>query len=121
MRIYGGTLMGQFTDGGWWAQYGSGPEGILYLAPIPTMRAPMEIDVKCIPNPLLTDQDLDPIPYPWQDAVKYDAAMLLLMQQQRLQDAQTMAQIFDTDLPVCAAAVCPRFVQNAYGATLRSA
>lgn len=121
LRIYGGTFIGQFSDGGWWAQYGSGPDTVIFLAPIPTMRAPMELDVKCIPQPLLTDDDSEPIPYPWQDAVKYWAATLALLQQQRAQDAQAMATIFNDDLPMCAAVVCPRMVQNAYGATLRSA
>jgi hypothetical protein len=32
-----------------------------------------------------------------------------------------MAQLFNTELPMCASVVCPQFIANAYGATLRSA
>jgi hypothetical protein len=44
-----------------------------------------------------------------------------LLQQQRPQDAQMMAATFNAELPFAAAVVCPQFIQNPYGATLRSA
>ena len=120
-RIYGGTFIGSFSEPGWYSQFGEGPAGKLYLAPIPTEPRPMEVDLTCIPSPLLTDDDPDPIPYPWQDAVCYWAAVMALLQQQRAQDAQAMAVMFNTDLPMCAAVVCPQFVSNAYGASYRNA
>jgi hypothetical protein len=120
-RIYNGTFMGTISDPGWWAQYGSGPMGQLYLAPIPTSVMEMDADCTCIPMPLLTDNDPDPIPYPWSDAVPYWAAVLCLLQQQRAQDAQAMAVLFNTEMPMCASVVCPQMIQNPYGATLRSA
>jgi hypothetical protein len=113
--------MGTISEPGWWSQFGSGPIGKLYLAPIPTQRSPMEVDLTCIPTPLLTDNDPDPIPYPWQDAVAYWAAVMCLLQQQRREDAQAMANLFNTEMPQCAAVVCPQFIPNIYGATLRSA
>jgi hypothetical protein len=120
-RIYGGTFYGVLSEPGWWAQYGAGPIGKIYLAPIPSMALPMEVDLTCIPLPLLTDQDIDPIPYPWTDAVSYWAAVLCLLQQQRGEDAKTMATTFNAELPFAAAVVCPQFIQTPYGATLRSA
>lgn len=120
-RIYGGTFMGSISQPGWWAQYGVGPMGALYLAPIPSIAAPMEVDLTLIPKPLLTDDDVEPIPYPWVDAVSYWAACLALIQQQRKEDAQQMALMFNDDLPMCASVVCPQMIQNAYGATMRSA
>lgn len=120
-RIYNGTFMGAISEPGWWAQYGAGPTGKLYFAPIPSMQMPMDVDLTCIPFPLLTDNDVDPIPYPWSDAVAYWAAVLCLMQQQRAQDAQAMAQLFNTEMPMCAAVVCPQFLTAPYGATMRSA
>lgn len=120
-RIYGSTFMGTISEPGWYAQYGLGPTGSLYLAPIPTQELPMEVDLTVIPQPLLNDNDIDPIPYPWRDAVPYWAAVLCLLQQQRAQDATAMAQVFNSDLPMCAAVVCPQMIQTAYGATLRSA
>ena len=120
-RIYGGTFMGTLSEPGWWAQFGEGPIGVLYLAPIPTQANPMEVDLTLVPSPLTSDKDPEPIPYPWSDAVAYWAAVLLLTQQQRAQDAQAMAVMFNTEMPMCASVVCPQMIQHAYGATLRSA
>ena len=120
-RIYGRTFLGTISEPGWWAQYGEGPTGSIYLAPIPTQVLPFEVDLTVIPQPLLTDNDIDPIPYPWRDAVSYWAAFLCLMQQQRVQDAAAMQQLFTAELPMCASVVCPQMIQTAYGAALRSA
>jgi hypothetical protein len=120
-RIYNGTFYGTVSEPGWWAQYGEGPAGKLYLAPIPSQNNPMEPDLTCIPQPLLTDSDPEIIPQPWSDAVPYWAATLCLIQQQRTEDAKAMAALFNADLPMCAAVVCPQFLANPYGATLRSA
>ena len=84
------------------------------------MAAPMEVDLTVIPQPLLTDDDAEPIPYPWSDAVSYWAAVLCLLQQQRREDANAMAQLFNSELPLCASVVCPQMIQNVYGATMRS-
>jgi len=120
-RIYNGTFYGTISEPGWWAQYGSGPGGRVYLAPIPAQPQPMEADLTCIPAPLLSDNDPEPIPMPWTDAVCYWAAVLCLLQQQRPQDAQGIAQLFNSDLPMAASVVCPTMITNPYGATLRSA
>lgn len=120
-RIYGRTFYGTISEPGWWSQYNEGAIGALYLAPIPGQAQPMEVDLTCIPENLLTDQDPEPIPYPWIDAVPYWAATLCLMQQQRPQDAQAMAATFNAELPFAAAVVCPQMIQNAYGAAIRSA
>jgi hypothetical protein len=113
--------MGAISEPGWYSQYGEGERGSLYLAPIPSMAMPFEVDLTLIPFPLLTDKDVEPIPYPWTDAVSYWAAVMCLLQQQRREDAQAMAQLFNSDMPMCAAVVCPQMLQTPYGATLRSA
>jgi hypothetical protein len=120
-RIYNGTFFGTLSEPGWWAQYGAGPRGALYLAPIPSQENQIEVDLTCIPQPLLDDNDSEPIPWPWQDAVPYWAATLCLLQQQRREDAAAMATLFNLDLPMCASVVCPQMIQTTYGATLRSA
>lgn len=120
-RIYGRTFMGTISEPGWWAKYGEGPLSKVYLAPVPTQQLPMELDLIIIPSPLLTDNDIDPIPYPWRDAVPYFAAVLCLLQQQRTQDAAAMTQMYNNDLPMCAAVVNPFMLQTPYGATMRSA
>ena len=120
-RIYGRTFLGIISEPGWYAQFGEGPIGSIYLAPIPTSSLPMEVDLTVIPMPLLTDDDCESIPYPWTDAICYWAATLALLQQQRPQEAQAMAQAFAAELPLCASVVCPAMLVNPYGATLRSA
>lgn len=120
-RIYNGTFYGTISEPGWYAQFGSGPAGRLYLAPIPSQENLMEVDLTLIPAPLLTDEDPEPIPYPWTDAVAYWAAVLCLIQQQRSQDATAMTQVFNSELPMCAAVVCPQMLQSPYGAAKRSA
>jgi hypothetical protein len=120
-RIYNGTFFGTLSDPGWWSQYGEGPTASIYLAPIPSQPNPMEVDLTVIPKPLLTDKDVDPIPYPWSDAVAYWAAVLALLQQQRREDAAAMATTFNAEMPMCASVVCPQLIQNPYGATIRSA
>jgi hypothetical protein len=121
MRIYGRTFMGTISEPGWYAQFNEGPIGSLYLAPIPTQSLPLEVDLTCIPENLLTDNDPELIPYPWTDAVVWWAAVLAMLQQQRQQDAQAMAVAFNAEMPFAAAVVCPQMVQNVYGATVRSA
>ena len=120
-RIYNGAYYGVISEPGWWAQFGDGQYGSIYLAPIPGAKMPMELDLSCVPQNLLTDNDPEPIPYPWVDAVSYWAAVLALMQQQRAQDAQMMATMFNTDMPFAAAVVCPTMLQTPYGAVIRSA
>lgn len=121
-RIYNGTFYGVLSEPGWWSQFGVGPAGSLYIAPIPSQVMPIEVDLTCIPFPLLNDNDPEPIPYPWTDAVCYWAAVMCLLQQQRREDAAAMSQLFNTDLPMCASVVCPQMIQNPYASgTLRSA
>ena len=43
------------------------------------------------------------------------------LQQQRLEDAKAMAQIFNAEMPWAAAVVCPTFVSTGYPATIRAA
>jgi hypothetical protein len=120
-RIYGRTFYGTISEPGWWAQFNEGELGSIYLAPIPSQQQPMELDLTCIPENLLTDKDPECIPYPWTDAVVWWAAVLALLQQQRAQDADAMAKAFNAEMPFAAALVCPQMVQTAYGAALRSA
>ena len=120
-RIYNGTFMGTISEPGWWAQYGQGIDGTVYLAPIPTQANPMELDCTCIPLDLVSDTDTEPLPVPWLEAVNYWAAILAMFQQQRLEDARALGAIFQAEMPWAAAVVCPTFVSTGYPATIRSA
>lgn len=81
----------------------------------------MEVDLTCSPFPLVTDNDSEIIPTPWDDAVVWWAAVLAMLQQQRPKDAQVMLEMFKAEMPFCASVVCPQMIQNTYGATIRSA
>ena len=120
-RIFNGTWYGTISEPGWYAQYGEGSIGSVYLAPIPAQELPMEVDLTCTPFPLLTDNDLEIIPEPWNDAVIWWAAVLAMLQQQRPKDAAGFVQAFALEMPFCASVVCPQMIQNTYGAMLRSA
>jgi hypothetical protein len=80
----------------------------------------MEIDCSCMPFPLQSDNDPEAIPLPWSDAVPYMSAFFCLMQQQRMQDAAAMLQLFQADLPFCASVVAPQMITAPYGAAMRS-
>ena len=119
-RIWNRALVGTISYPGFYAQYGFGEAGSLFLAPIPSQIQPMEMDASCMPFPLENDDDPEAIPYPWTDAVSFYAAWLCLVQQQRREDAMAMLQVFAAELPFAASVVAPQMVQSPYGAVVRS-
>lgn len=119
-RIYNHSWTGAVSYPGYWSQYSFGAGGSLYLAPIPSMIMPIEVDCSCMPMPLERDEDPECIPQPWCDAVCYFAAFLCMLQQQRPNDAQAIAQLFQAELPSCAAIVAPMKPFSPYGAVVRS-
>lgn len=120
-RIWNQAWIGTISYPGFYAQYGFGVSGSIYLAPIPSQEQPMELDCSCMPFPLTNDNDPEAIQQPWTDAVAYFAAFMCLLQQQRQQEAANMLQLFQTDMPYCASVVSPTMVQAPYGATIRAA
>lgn len=110
LRIWNQQWVGTIAYPGFWSQYGFGIAGSIYLAPIPTIQQPMDIDCSCMPFPLGTDDDPECIPQPWTEAVAYYAAFLALLQQQRREDAAALRQIFEAELPFCASVVAPQLI-----------
>lgn len=119
-RVWNHAWIGTISYPGFYAQYSFGVGGSIYLAPIPSLNQPMELDCSCLPYPLTDDSDPEAIVQPWADAVPYMAAFFCLMQQQRMQDAQGMLQLFQADLPHCAAVVSPQMITSPYGAANRA-
>lgn len=119
-RIWNHAWTGAISYPGYWSQYSFGAGGSLYVAPIPSMIMPMEIDCSCLPMPLDRDEDPECIPMPWCDAVCYFAAFMAMLQQQRPQDAASILQLFRSELPSCAAIVSPQRIVSPYGAVNRS-
>lgn len=118
--IWNRAWLGTISYPGYYAQYGFGSGGSIFLAPIPSQIQPMELDCSCLPLPLENDDDPEQIPDPWVDAVSYYAAWLCLIQQQRREDAQAMLQVFQAELPFCASVVSPQSIMSPYGAVVRS-
>jgi len=119
-RIWNHAWIGTISYPGFFAQYGFGINGSIFLAPIPSQDQPMEVDCSCMPFPLQTDTDPEAIPYPWTDAVAYYAAFLCLLQQQRREDAASLFQLFQSELPFAASVVNPQMIVAPYGAVMRS-
>ena len=118
--IWNRAWLGSISYPGFYAQYGFGTNGSIFLAPIPSQVQPMELDCSCLPMPLENDDDVEAIPEPWVDAVSYFSAWLCLVQQQRREDAAAMLQIFAMELPFCASVVAPSMPQAPYGAVVRA-
>ena len=119
-RIWNRAWIGTISYPGYYAQYGFGEAGSLFLAPIPSQVQPVGLDCSCLQFPLEDDDDPEPIPEPWVDAVSYFSAWLCLVQQQRREDAAAMLQMFSAELPFCASVVAPQMHQSPYGAASRA-
>lgn len=87
VRIY--TAGYQFIPGVW-SQFGQGFSGSVYAYPIANQSYQMEWDCFCTPNDLNNDTDVEAIPAPYTEAVKYYAAYLAFSQAQRWSDAERM-------------------------------
>ncbi len=83
-----------------WAQYaqgsagtntGSGASGSFYIDPLPDIAYTLNCDCVCYPQPLVTDGDVEAIPYPWTDAVPFFAAYYAYL------SSQTGARQADAD------------------------
>lgn len=119
-RIWNRAWVGTISYPGWYAQYGFGTGGSIFLAPIPSQVQPMELDTSCQPLNLENDDDPEQIPDPWRDAVSFYAAWLCMIQQQRREDAMALLQVFQAELPFCASVVAPQMIQSPYGSAVRA-
>lgn len=85
-----------------WSQKGVGENGQIFLFPIPTNLASsiMEWECVCTPLPLYTNSDFEALPEIYHGCVKYYAAYLAYLGQQRTGMAQTMRKLFDEQLEI---------------------
>lgn len=97
------------------AQYGRGVGGSFYLYPIASQTYQMEFDCFCLPSDLLLDTDVEAIPEPWTDAVKYFAAHLAYLELQNFNSAKGMLDLFDEFLRRYNRASMPGRATNPYG------
>jgi hypothetical protein len=59
-----------------WSNTGSGENGKVWLWPAPSTVTEMEWDCLCLPTPIYSDDDYEPIPTTYQRGVKFWAASL---------------------------------------------
>lgn len=88
-----------------WSVYNDGPQGEIWMFPVPSIAGEIELDVFASPAPLYTDNDYDVIPEAFQEALKFGAAALAFMSSQRYAQAQVMEDQFAENLGVARVAV----------------
>lgn len=88
-----------------WSVFNDGPQGEIWMFPIPSQAGEIELDAICSPKDIYSDQDFDVIPHVFHEAIKYGAAALAFMTSQRYAQADIMEQRFAERLGVARVAV----------------
>lgn len=99
----------------YWAQFGQGGNGSIYLWPIPSGAYQMDWDCNCLPIALVSDADPEAIPPMWQDAIKFYAAHLATNQAQRAQDSDRYFGLYEKYMQRARAQAEPPFIPDLYG------
>lgn len=97
------------------AQYGQGTNGSFYLYPVASQPYQMEWDCFCMPQDLITDQSVEAIPQPWQDAVPWGATSLAFAELQNLNASEYYSKKFDDYIHKYSAIARPGRASNIYG------
>ena len=83
-----------------WSVYNDGPQGEIWMFPVPSQVGEIELDVFASPANLNTDSDYDVIPEGFSDAIKFGAAKLCYMSSNRFAQAQMMEDTFADSMGV---------------------
>ena len=84
----------------WWSTLNDGEHGEVWLFPVPSFNMEMEWQVFAVPADLNTDDDFDAIPPGFSNAIKYGAAGLAFLSQQRWYQAKLMQDQFADELGI---------------------
>ncbi len=100
-----------------WSCKGVGENGQAWVFPVPIQfpYSEMEWEVICTPKPLYTNDDYEAIPEVYQGCVKYYAARLAYLGQQRTAMAQIMDGLFEEQLLINGVATDFGHVDDYYG------
>lgn len=98
-----------------WTQYGQGASGTIMLFPPPSDSYPLELDCLCIPSPLLNDNDVEIIPFPWTTCVPSYAAYLAYRQVQKFNEAELAHGEYERHLKKARSGSQPRGITSWYG------
>lgn len=88
-----------------WSVYNDGPQGEIWMFPVPSQYNEIELDVTCLPIDLTNDSDFDAIPPAFQEALKYGAAAIAFESSGRYAQAQAMEDRFADNLGIARVAV----------------
>ena len=83
-----------------WAVYNDGPQGEIWVFPVPSQATEMELDATCTPKALNSDDDFDAIPDGLQECLKFGTAALAFMARGRYSQAQMMEYEFADSMGV---------------------
>lgn len=97
------------------AQYGRGTAGSFYMYPLPSQTYQVEFDAFCLPQDLVTDQSVDVIPAPYNDAVPFLSAYYAYLELQNLNAARFYSDEFDKWMMRYGHHTLPGRVTNPYG------
>src|SRR5262249_32197254 len=99
-----------------WSVYQYGANGSFYLFPIPSQQLSTDMDAYCSVIPLVDDNTVDAIPYPWTDAVPYYAAYLAYDNAQRKDDSARMLTDYENMMGRCRKFAEPIMIPDPYDA-----
>jgi hypothetical protein len=88
-----------------WSVFNDGPEGEIWLFPIPSQACEIELDVSASPSDLNSDDDFDAIPAGFQEGIKYKAAAIGFEMTGRYAQAQALEDRFADNLGIARVAV----------------
>lgn len=97
------------------AQYGQGVNGSMYLYPIASQPYQMEWDCFCLPQDLISDQSVEAIPQPWQDAIPWGMASLAFAELQNLNASKYYSDKMDDYIHKYSGIARPGRASNIYG------
>lgn len=87
-----------------WTVYNDGPQGEIWMFPIPSQAGEIELDAFVSPKDIYSDDDVDVIPTMFHEALKFGAASLAFMSSRRYADAEIMEQKFSERIGVASVA-----------------
>ena len=88
-----------------WSVFNDGPQGEIWMFPVPSQYNEIELDVTCQPLDLIDDTTFDAIPDGFQEALKYGAAAVAFESSGRFAQAQAMEDRFADSLGIARVAV----------------
>jgi hypothetical protein len=88
-----------------WSVFNDGPQGEIWMFPVPSQYNEIELDVTCQPLDLVDDTTFDAIPDGFQEALKYGAAAVAFESSGRFAQAQAMEDRFADSLGIARVAV----------------